>query len=166
LIEIQSGFLTADQIDRKNAMRGGHGKGCGFGAMEHTGAQLHAFGGADGGVVALDDTFWSTDLAEGGGDEVAALIHGQSQGLHDAMRPVTINDQSRQAVTFGPNHAVDSCRRLAGEEALAIFKGPANAPGEKLLIKFLFTPGKPPGHDLALGVVNSRAQRLVFLINE
>jgi len=158
LIEVEAGFLAGERVDLEFQSVVVDHERARVGAVEHGEFGAESFGFADGGVVAEDDGGGLESFAESLDEEVAALVHGEREGLQDEVVEVAVDDDAGQAVGFAPDEAAEA--GIDGE-ALAEGGGLVEAAEEELAVEGLAAAGEAAGDDLGGGVVDGGAEEAV-----
>ena len=106
LVEEESCFLTSGQTDLEaDTVDGGDEVGRRF-AVDRSGDAFQTFFGARNGVVAFGDRLGLEDLLERFDDVGLDRVGPLSEGLHDDMRAVAVDDEAGHQIGIGKDDAV------------------------------------------------------------
>ena len=163
LVEIKAGLLSVEQIDLEGDAVHRDLESAGRFAGEHAGVQFEALGFADRRVVALDDGAWREQFLQRFREQRLPLVHGQRERLHHEMIAVAIDDHAGQPVALAPDEPAETRVHLA---PCAVIDGLLEPALEKVEVEILALPGKTPGDDLRLGVVDGGAEQPILPVLE
>ena len=163
LVQIEAGFLAVVEIDFENQAVGIDLEGARVFAVQHFDARFHALSLAVGRVVTEDDRFGIEKLDECVADGFLPQVHGEREGLDGKMVAVAVDDQTGEAVGFGPD---ESGQRVVDARVFPMVDGLADTAGEEIEIEILLPAGEPAGDNLGKRIVDGGAQRAVAEILE
>ncbi len=129
LVEIESGFLTVEEVDFEDESVGIHVEGTGVLAVEHFDAGFHALGLAVGRVVTKDDGGGMEEGNEGVADDFLPQVHGEREGLDGKVVAVAVHDEAGKAVGLGPDEAGEC---FVDPGVFPVLDGLADAAGEEV----------------------------------